>query len=78
MLGPNAGRGDSFFNTDLRASKIVKLGQHRRCEVMFEMFNLFNSVNYTGYNGNMRAVNFGQPTLAMAPFQGQLGVRIDF
>ena len=77
MLGPNAGRGDSYFDTDLRLGKILRLGPHR-LELMFEMFNLFNTVNSGIYIGNQKAVNFGQPTVALAPFRGQLGVRLDF
>jgi hypothetical protein len=78
MLTPFAGRGDTYFDTDLRLSKTVKLSGARRFEVMFEMFNLLNTVNYANYNGNQRAVTFGQPSLAMSPFQGQFGVRFDF
>lgn len=77
MLPPNAGRGDSYVDTDLRLGKSVQVGG-RRLELMFEMFNLFNSVNAGTYIGNQKAVNFGQPTVALAPFQGQLGVRVSF
>jgi hypothetical protein len=77
MLPPNAGRGDKYFQADLRVSKAVGLGGHR-LEFMWEMFNLFNTVNRGKYIGNQRAVDFGQPTVALAPFQGQLGVRWTF
>ena len=77
MLAPNAGRGDRYLDTDLRIGKVLRAGG-RRVELMFEMFNLFNTVNYGNYIGNQKAVNFGQPTVALAPFQGQLGVRLDF
>lgn len=77
MLPPNAGRGDRYVDTDLRLGKIVRVGG-RRLELMFEMFNLFNTVNYGNYIGNQKAVNVGQPTVALAPFQGQLGMRLDF
>jgi hypothetical protein len=77
MIPPFSARGDNYFTTDLRASKIFRFGE-RRLEVLWEMFNLFNTVNYGGYEGNMRAARFGQPRFALAPFQGQLGVRFDF
>ena len=77
MLPPNSGRGDSYVGTDLRLSKVIRFGSGR-LEVMLEAFNLFNTRNYGGYIGNQLAVNFGQPTVALPPFQGQLGLRIDF
>jgi hypothetical protein len=77
MLRPYAGRADRYFDADLRPGKSVAV-MGRRLELMFEMFNLFNTVNNGGYIGNQRAVNFGQPTVAFAPFQRQLGVRLDF
>jgi hypothetical protein len=77
MLPPNSGRADRFFQTDLRVSKAVSLGS-RRLEFMWEMFNVFNTVNRGKYIGNQRAVDFGQPTVALAPFQGQLGARLTF
>ena len=77
MLPPNSGRGDRYFGTDLRLSKVMRFGGGT-LELMLEAFNLFNTRNYGGYIGNRRAVNFGQPTVALPPFQGQLGLRIDF
>lgn len=73
----NAGRGDSYVNVDLRASKLIRFGG-RQVEVLWEMFNLFNKVNYGGFVGNMVATNFGKPTYALPPFQSQLGIRFDF
>lgn len=77
MVGPNSGRGDRFANTDVRVSKAVGIG-HGSLTLMVEAFNLFNTRNYGGYSGNRLAVTFGQPTVALAPFQAQLGVRFDF
>lgn len=74
---PNSARGDSYFDTDLRISKRFKLGT-RQLEILWEMFNLFNTKNFGGYQGNQRSVLFGQPSFALAPFQGQLGIRFDF
>jgi hypothetical protein len=74
---PNSARGDDYFNIDLRVSKLFRFG-NRRIELLWEMFNLTNRVNYGGFTGNQTSPNFGQPTYALSPFQGQLGVRVDF
>ena len=77
MIAPFSARGDGYYSWDLRASKTVKLGT-RRLELLWEMFNLLNTVNYGGYQGNQRSVLFGKPSFALAPYQGQLGIRFDF
>ncbi len=77
MIPPFSGRGDSYFSFDLRASKTVPIGR-ARVEVLWEMFNLFNTKNFGGFDGNMISARFGQPRFALAPFQGQLGLRVDF
>jgi Carboxypeptidase regulatory-like domain len=83
----NAGRGDSYFTTDLRVSKSFAIGS-ARAEILWEMFNVFNAVNFNNYNGNQSAApgvtatgiptGFGQPRQAFDPFQGQLGVKLTF
>ena len=78
MIPPFSARGDNYFSIDLRTSRAFRLGDERRLEVLFEMFNLTNSKNLGGYDGNMRSSFFGQPRFALPPFQGQLGVRLDF
>ena len=80
----NEGRGDSFFQTDLRLSKKVTFGRFTG-EVLWEMFNLFNTVNFNNYNGNMssapgvtatgRPTGFGQPRQAFDPFQAPAGIQ---
>jgi len=77
MVPPNSARGDDYFNIDLRVSKLFRFGD-RRLEVLWEMFNLANHVNYGGFTGTQTSPNFGRPTYALSPFQGQLGVRVDF
>ena len=37
---------DSFFNTDVRFSKSIRIKEHFRVEPMIEIFNLFNIGNY--------------------------------
>ena len=78
-VGYNAGRGDRFFNTDIRVSKKFAFSENTHAEVMWEMFNMFNTVNFfSNYIGNQRSLTFGKPTGALDPFQGQLGVRFTF
>jgi hypothetical protein len=77
MVTPYSARGDGVVRTDLRLSK--RLSMHAaKLEVLWEMNNLFNTANYGVYQSNMLSVNFGRPTFAMTPFQGQLGIRVDF
>ncbi|RPJ85452.1 MAG: TonB-dependent receptor, partial [Acidobacteria bacterium] len=78
MIPPYSGRGKSYFNVDLRLSKIIRFGQNHQIEVLWEMFNLTNAVNYGGYQGNMRSTTFGKPSYATSPFQAQFGIRADF
>lgn len=83
----NSGRGDGFFQTDLRLSKRFDLGRVR-AEVLWEMFNLFNTVNFTNYQGNQSAqpgvtatgipTGFGRPRQAFDSFQAQLGLKLTF
>lgn len=83
----NAGRGDRFFQTDLRLSKKFDF-RRVRAEVLWEMFNLFNTVNFTNYQGNQSAApgvtgtgiptGFGRPRQAFDPFQAQLGFKVTF
>jgi hypothetical protein len=86
-VGYNDGRGDRFFQTDLRLSKKVTF---RRVtgEVLWEMFNIFNTVNLNNFNNNMssapgvtangRPTGFGQARQAFDPFQAQLGFKLLF
>lgn len=85
--GYNAGRGDKYFQADLRLSKRVTF--HRVSgELLWEMFNLFNTVNLNNYNGNQssapgvtatgRPTGFSQPRQAFDPFQAQLGFKLTF
>jgi hypothetical protein len=78
MQAPFSGRGDNFSRVDLRVSKIFVFRGERRVELLWEMFNLLDTVNFGGYDGNQRSTRFAQPRFAGAPFQGQLGIRLDF
>jgi hypothetical protein len=74
----NALRGTPFFITDLRVSKKFVFDDDRNVEVLWEMFNVFNRANLADYNGNERATTFRQARVALTPFQGQLGIRLNF
>ena len=80
----NAGRGHSFTQLDLRASKTFRFGKSVGLEVLAEVFNVFDSTNPAGFVGNQAASNFGAPTTyAGDPLQGeqrlaQLGLRLRF
>lgn len=86
-VGFNAGRGDKFFQTDVRLSKKFEFGR-ARAEILWEMFNLFNTVNFTNYQGNQSSqagvtgtgipTGFGRPRQAFDPFQAQLGFKLTF
>lgn len=86
-VGYNAGRGDPYFQTDMRVSKKFTFGG-AEAEVLWEMFNLFNTVNFNNYQGNQSAqpgftstgipTGFGRPRQAFDAFQGQLGVKLTF
>jgi hypothetical protein len=78
MIPPNSERGDHYVNVDLRVSKLFRFAHSQRLELLWEMFNLTNAKNYGGYIGNQRSPDFGKPTYALSPFQGQLGIRFDF
>jgi hypothetical protein len=87
-IGFNAGRGDRYFQTDMRLSKKLSFGKTAKAEVLWEMFNLFNTVNFNNYQNNQSAASgrtstgiptgFGQPRQAFDAFQGQLGVKFTF
>ena len=80
----NSGRGESFAQLDIRASKVFKFTNSVGLEILAEVFNVFNKSNPAGFVGNRAAGNFGQPTTyAGDPLQGeqrlaQFGVRLRF
>jgi hypothetical protein len=84
----NAGRGDRYFQTDMRVSKKFRFGKTANAEVLWEMFNLFNTVNFNNYQNNQSATpgrtakgiatGFGEPRQAFDAFQGQLGLKFTF
>jgi len=76
-LPRNAGRGPSFWQVDMRISKVFKV-QRSTIEVLAEAFNLDNHVNLNNWISNMRNANFGKSITADIARQVQLGLRIGF
>ena len=74
----NSLRADGFFATDLRLGRTFSFGSRVKLDVMWEMFNMFNTVNYNNFVGAVLSPFYRQPTQALAPFQGQLGARLNF
>ncbi len=83
----NAGRGDRYFQADLRLSKRFTVGRVS-AELLGEMYNVFNTVNFNNYQGNQSSAagvtstgiptGFGRPRQAFDPFQAQLGFKLTF
>ena len=83
----NAGRGDRYFQTDVRVSKKITVGRVS-AELLGELYNVFNTVNFNNYQGNQSSAagvtstgiptGFGRPRQAFDPFQAQLGLKLTF
>ncbi len=50
LAGRNTGRGEAFYNFDMRLARRFFVKEQRFLELTFEVFNLFNTVNYNGIN----------------------------
>ena len=48
--GRNTGRGEAYYNFDMRLARRLFAKEQRFLELTFEVFNLFNTVNYNGIN----------------------------
>jgi hypothetical protein len=77
--------GDTLITTDLRLTRLIKIGEKARLSVIGEVFNLFNIANLDGYNDNLQALSFGTPTTRAnqvfgsgGPRAFQLAARIGF
>ncbi len=71
----NSGRGDPFWQSDVRISRPFKL-KGVRVEVLAEVFNVANHRNWIGHEGNLSSSQFGKPTAAAGARELQLGVRV--
>jgi len=77
----NARRGAALFSLDVRGTKVIRLRQGMRMDLMFEMFNVTNRANFGNfYVGNVDSPQFGQPSgqLLTPPRQAQVGARLTF
>jgi hypothetical protein len=69
---------DSWFNVDMRVTKVLNLGAGRRLELFGEAFNATNQVTLTGGNNSIVSPAFAIRTGARAARQIQLGARYAF
>jgi hypothetical protein len=93
-LGRNTGRGEPFYNVDLRLARRFTFAESKYVELTFESFNLFNHTNFIGVNnvigatpltdGNPHGIKGRAPTQPLgftsaAPArQLQFGARFNF
>jgi hypothetical protein len=77
-VGRNSGRGDPFWQTDVRISRAFRL-KKTRIELLGEIFNLANHRNWIANLGDKSSTNqFGKPTAAAGAREIQLGVRVQY
>lgn len=81
--------GDSFITHDLRLTRIIRIRENLRLNLIAEGFNIFNVANLTGFSGTLDQYvrptatapgrnpdfNFGQPTGRVNPIFGSGGPR---
>jgi len=85
-LSINALRGQSFFDTDARVGKRVRLGEWGSVNLFFQAFDLTNRANFGPYNGTITSSNFGKPTGYISgsgvtipkAFRGEFGAEFTF
>ena len=74
----NSRRGGTEKSTDLRVSKIIRLGGRASATAFWEMFNVFNVDNWLRYQGSLQSAQFGLPLTEGPKRRQQLGFRFDF
>jgi carboxypeptidase family protein len=67
--------GDSLLTTDLRVTRLIKIGEKVRLSLIGEGFNIFNIANLGGYTGNLQSTSFGIPTTRTNQVFGSGGPR---
>jgi outer membrane receptor protein involved in Fe transport len=87
-LERNFGRGESFFQVDVRFAKSFLFGDRYKLELLAEIFNLFNRTNFNFRPGTVNRVidfsdpsslaNLGTATEVFDPRQIQFGIKFDF
>ena len=84
LIPRDALEGTPYNRLDLRLTKSFRLTPKLRAQLIGEVFNVFNYANYTAFSTTLSATNtsvnsqFGQPTAADIPREGQLAFRITF
>jgi Carboxypeptidase regulatory-like domain len=88
-LGRNMGITHKFISWDMRLSRMIRLGERVRLDLIAEGFNLFNRFNEASASPfiddvnafNQRADNghyYSRPTASFDPRQFQFGVKLNF
>jgi hypothetical protein len=88
-LGRNMGITHLFSSFDMRLTRMLRLGERVRLDIIAEGFNLFNRFNEGAASGfiddvntfNKRAGNgryYSRPTAAFDPRQFQFGLKLNF
>ncbi|MFN2529981.1 MAG: TonB-dependent receptor domain-containing protein [Pyrinomonadaceae bacterium] len=88
-LGRNFGITHRYMSVDMRLSRLIRLGEQMRLEIIAEGFNLFNRFNeaaaspfiddvktFAERSGNGRY--YSRPTAAFDPRQFQFGLKLNF
>ena len=76
-LPRNAGRGPSFWQIDVRVSKVIRL-RKAQIDILAEAFNVDNHVNLSDWVGDLKSPDFGRAVEAGPARQVQLGLRVSF
>ena len=88
-LGRNMGITHRFSSLDMRLTRMIRLGEHLRLDIVAEGFNLFNRFNEAAASPFIDDVNafkqragnghyFSRPTAAFDPRQFQFGLKLNF
>jgi len=87
-LPRNFGRGESFFQVDVRFAKNFLFGGRYKLELLAEIFNLFNRTNFNFRAGTVNRfidfsdpeslANLGKATEVFDPRQVQFGIKFNF
>lgn len=89
VLPETFAQSDSFLSHDIRVTRVIKLTEKVRLNLIAEGFNIFNIANLTGFSGTLDAYvrptattagrnptpNFGQPSGRVNPIFGSGGPR---
>ncbi|MCI0602033.1 TonB-dependent receptor [bacterium] len=85
----NFGRGESFFQVDLRVAKNIDFGERYRLELIGEIFNLFNRTNFNFRPASVNRIvtpddvgksvdGFATASEVFDPLQVQFGIKLNW